>query len=242
VQREFFGKETMNILDIIFPKRCPFCDGVIPPGWQICDDCTGKAELVTEPVCKRCGKPIENSRREYCGDCERKKHFYDAGKAVFVYQGAVQRSLYRFKYANRREYASFYGEMACIQYARWISTLGIEAVIPIPLHRKRRQERGYNQAELLADEIGRRMGIPVEKKLLLRCLNTRPQKELDDRERKKNLKKAFIITQNIVQLRKVLLVDDIYTTGSTVDAAAECLKKSGIQKVYVLCISIGRGH
>ena len=74
----------MNILDIIFPKRCPFCDGVIPPGWQICDDCTGKAELVTEPVCKRCGKPIENSRREYCGDCERKKHFYDEEENMYV--------------------------------------------------------------------------------------------------------------------------------------------------------------
>ena len=147
--------------------------------------------------------------------------------------------------------------MACIQYARWISRLGIDAIIPVPLHRKRRRERGYNQAELFAKEIGKRTGIPVETKLLYRCINTRPQKELNDQERKKNLKKAFTIAQNIVQLRKVLLValgraivchpkvllvDDIYTTGSTVDAAAECLKVSGIQEVYVLCISIGRGH
>ena len=130
----------------------------------------------------------------------------------------------------------------CIQYARWISRLGIDAIIPVPLHRKRRRERGYNQAELFAKEIGKRTGIPVETKLLYRCINTRPQKELNDQERKKNLKKAFTIAQNIVQLRKVLLVDDIYTTGSTVDAAAECLKVSGIQEVYVLCISIGRGH
>ena len=98
------------------------------------------------------------------------------------------------------------------------------------------------RAELFAKEIGKRTGIPVETKLLYRCINTRPQKELNDQERKKNLKKAFTIAQNIVQLRKVLLVDDIYTTGSTVDAAAECLKVSGIQEVYVLCISIGRGH
>lgn len=133
-------------------------------------------------------------------------------------------------------------KMACIQYARWISRLGIDAIIPVPLHRKRRRERGYNQAELFAKEIGKRTGIPVETKLLYRCINTRPQKELNDQERKKNLKKAFTIAQNIVQLRKVLLVDDIYTTGSTVDAAAECLKVSGIQEVYVLCISIGRGH
>lgn len=240
--KESFGKEIMNILDIIFPRRCPLCDEVIPPDEKICPECIGKAELVQEPVCKRCGKPIGNARKEYCGDCDRKKHFFDSGKAVFVYQGAVQHSLYRFKYANRREYAAFYGKMACIQYARWISRLGVDAIIPVPLHRKRRRERGYNQAELFAKEIGKRTGIPVETKLLYRCINTRPQKELNDQERKKNLKKAFTIAQNIVQLRKVLLVDDIYTTGSTVDAAAECLKVSGIQEVYVLCISIGRGH
>ena len=210
--KESFGKEIMNILDIIFPRRCPLCDEVIPPDGKICPECIGNAELVQEPVCKRCGKPIGNARKEYCGDCDRKKHFFDSGKAVFVYQGAVQHSLYRFKYANRREYAAFYGKMACIQ------------------------------AELFAKEIGKRTGIPVETKLLYRCINTRPQKELNDQERKKNLKKAFTIAQNIVQLRKVLLVDDIYTTGSTVDAAAECLKVSGIQEVYVLCISIGRGH
>ena len=105
--KESFGKEIMNILDIIFPRRCPLCDEVIPPDGKICPECIGKAELVQEPVCKRCGKPIGNARKEYCGDCDRKKHFFDSGKAVFVYQGAVQHSLYRFKYANRREYAAF---------------------------------------------------------------------------------------------------------------------------------------
>lgn len=137
--KESFGKEIMNIFDIIFPRRCPLCDEVIPPDGKICPECIGKAELVKEPVCKRCGKPIGNARKEYCGDCDRKKHFFDSGKAVFVYQGAVQHSLYRFKYANRREYAAFYGKMACIQYARWISRLGIDAIIPVPLHRKRQE-------------------------------------------------------------------------------------------------------
>lgn len=73
--KESFGKEIMNILDIIFPRRCPLCDEVIPPDGEICPECIGKAELVQEPVCKRCGKPIGNARKEYCGDCDRKKHF-----------------------------------------------------------------------------------------------------------------------------------------------------------------------
>lgn len=73
--KESFGKEIMNILDIIFPRRCPLCDEVIPPDGKICPECIGNAELVQEPVCKRCGKPIGNARKEYCGDCDRKKHF-----------------------------------------------------------------------------------------------------------------------------------------------------------------------
>lgn len=105
-----------------------------------------------------------------------------------------------------------------------------------------RRERGYNQAELFAKEIRKTYRNSGRNEIAISEYKYRPQKELNDQERKKNLKKAFTIAQNIVQLRKVLLVDDIYTTGSTVDAAAECLKVSGIQDVYVLCISIGRGH
>ena len=230
--KESFGKEIMNILDIIFPRRCPLCDEVIPPDGKICPECIGNAELVQEPVCKRCGNPLGMPGRNTVVTVTG-KNIFDSGKAVFGLSGAVQHSLYRFKYANRREYAAFMEKMACIQYARWISRLGIDVIIPVPLHRKRRRERGYNQAELFAKEIGKRTGIPVETKLLYRCINTRPQKELNDQERKKNLKKALQSHKNIVQLRKVLLVDDIYTTGSTVDAAAECFE--GIRNTRGLC-------
>lgn len=235
-------KLYLGALDVLFPRRCPFCDEVIPAGSLQCEDCRRKIPLIRQPVCFKCGQPLESDRSEYCMDCIRKRHSYTRGRAVYVYQGAVKTSLYRFKYGGRREYAVCYARQAADSYGGWIRDLAPEAVIPVPLHPKRRRKRGYNQAELFARALGEELGIPVRNDLIRRSVNTRPQKELNDVQRKKNLKKAFTITENIVQLKKVLLVDDIYTTGSTVDAVSALLHTAGVQQIYVLCISIGRGY
>lgn len=146
------------------------------------------------------------------------------------------------KYGNRREYGLAYAQELVRQYGGWIRRNNIQAIIPIPLHKKRRRQRGYNQADIIAKEIGRLMDLPVYAKMLLRCVQTRPQKELNDKERKNNLKKAFKIAENEVQLDHILLVDDIYTTGSTVDGAAHALREAGASSIYVVCVSIGRGY
>ncbi len=233
--------------DILFPRRCPVCDGVLPvvAAWEtsrlVCPECSAKLERVCEPACKKCGKPITDERRELCGDCERKKHEFEQGKSVFVYSGLLKNSLYRFKYGNRREYADFYGEEALRLYGKWILNRKIQVIIPIPLHRMRQRTRGYNQAELFARVLGAELDIPVRTDLMLREKNTVPQKELNEAERKNNLKNAFKITENIVHLTYILLVDDIYTTGSTIDAAALALKKAGGTHIYFICVSSGRG-
>lgn len=230
-----------RILDILYPPRCPVCTVILPAGQLICEECEKQIVYVKEPFCKSCGKPLESEREEYCYDCRRRQHTYEAGVALVVYQGAVKKSLYAFKYQNKREYVRFYAKRTAERYAEWIRRHQIEAIVPIPLHKKRKRKRGYNQAELYADELGRLMGIPVVKNGLVRTKNTRPQKELNDVQRKNNLKKAFKCNPDIVQFRYVLLVDDIYTTGSTIDAAAAELKRSGVRCVYFVCISIGRG-
>ncbi len=207
----------------------------------ICPECSAKIERIQEPLCKKCGKPLDDEKRELCTDCKKKKHEFEQGKAVFVYSGGIRESLYRFKYSNRREYADFYGEEALHRYEKWILNKKIQVIVPIPLHKKRQRVRGYNQAELFARVIGARLGIPVCADLMIREKNTVPQKELNEAERKNNLKNAFKITKNIVHLFYILLVDDIYTTGSTIDAAALALKKAGGTHIYFICVSSGRG-
>lgn len=238
-----------TLLKVLYPDCCPVCgevqeqmlsdDGAI----RICPACEKKLIRVASPFCMQCGKPLESDRirREYCGDCLRGAHAFVQGRAVFVYQGAVIGSMHRLKYANRRDYAAVFAREAYEMHGGWLERIAPDALIPIPLHPKRRKERGYNQAELIAEALARFSGIPVEKKLLLRTVHTQPQKQLHARERKNNLKNAFQTSKKIVQLKKVLLVDDIYTTGSTVDAAAEALFRAGVTKVYVLCICTGGG-
>ena len=230
------------LISIFFPRRCPVCDEVIAYGEKICKTCAGKVIYIKEPACKKCGKQLENERQEYCGDCSRKRHYYEQGKAVFSYQKDMKLSMYRFKYANRREYADFFAEEALKRYGGWLLRHGIEVIVPVSMYAAKKRSRGYNQAEVFAQALGRACGIPVEKKLVIRVRNTMPQKSLNDKQRKDNLKGAFQVRTNIVKYSKILLVDDIYTTGATVDAIAELLKKSGAKEVCFLSICVGEGY
>ncbi len=236
-----------NIIQLLFPRRCPICDkamfsSVFLETQSCCLKCREIPKYIQEPVCKKCGKPIENHRAEYCYDCQKQSRVFTQGKALWLYEGKVKQSMYRFKYQNRQEYARYYGSEIVRVYGEWIEKNRIEAIIPIPLHKARKRKRGYNQAELLASEIGQEMGITVYPDYLKRVRKTRAQKNLGDEERKNNLKKAFKTQENRVQLKHILLVDDIYTTGSTMNEAALELKRTGIEQVYCVSVCIGRGY
>lgn len=230
------------LLNIFFPRRCPVCDEVILHGQKICPDCMKKLIYIKEPACKKCGKQLEDERQEYCGDCVRKRHYFSQGKGVFSYQKEVKLSMYRFKYSNRREYASFYADAAAEACGEWIRCHKFEAIVPIPMYPGKKRSRGYNQAEVFAKELGRVLRIRVDNKVVRRVKNTKPLKSLSERQRKDNLKGAFQVDTNIVKYSKILLVDDIYTTGATVDAVAEVLQKAGVKEVYFLGICIGEGY
>ena len=162
------------------------------------------------------------------------------GKAVFLYKGSIKISLYRFKYSNKREYAKFFAKEAVRLYGMWIRQNGIELIVPIPMHKKKQRKRGYNQAESFARELSILTRIPIDTHLLERIKDTIPQKNLNKQERKNNLKNAFQTTKSIVQYtQRILIVDDIYTTGSTMQAVTACLKEAGAEKIFILSIAIG---
>lgn len=128
------GQILWEGLGFFYPLRCPVCDEVLEPGEMICAACRGRIWTVTEPVCKRCGKPLEDERGEYCGDCRKRTHTYRQGKAVFVYRGGIRMSMYRFKYSGRREYAAFYAKKAAELHGKWVKRNGIEVIVPIPMY------------------------------------------------------------------------------------------------------------
>lgn len=231
-----------KLLDLIYPPRCPICDEIVGEGGLVCEPCRLCLHPLTEPLCKKCGKPLSAQESEYCPDCGRKKHLYTRGRAALEYDSLMRESIGRFKYKNRREYANYYVQELLNTCGGAVNTWNIDLLIPIPLHKSRRRKRGFNQAELIAKKLGKELGIPVCTDSLLRIKKTSPQKELNDQERRSNLKNAFQVVNNHVKFKRVLLIDDIYTTGSTIDAAAAVLLEHGAEKVYFLSISIGRGY
>lgn len=221
---------------MLFPRHCPVCDRiVIPWGERICLDCLKHLKLLRSPWCMQCGKKL-TAPGEYCRDCGPGKHSYIRGRALYEYQSAAK-SIYRFKYGHRQEYAVFFGEQIVEYLGDFIRAVGPEGLVPIPLHPSRRARRGYNQAELLAREIGARTGVPVYTDWLIRVKNTIPLKQLSPKERQNNLKKAFKIAGNDVKLKVAILVDDIYTTGATIDEAAKILKQAGVESIYFIALA-----
>ena len=230
-----------KVISLLFPRRCPVCDRAVKPyGALACRECEAKVRYVTEPVCYKCGKPLEDDTKEYCYDCAHTRHYYDRGFSLFEYR-SVADSIYRFKYKGRQEYAPWYGEKICERLGNTIRAIDPDALIPVPIHKSKMRTRGYNQAFLLAREISGRMNIPVYDGLIIRDKKTAPLKEYTPAERNNILRGAFKITANDVKLKTIIIIDDIYTTGATMDEVSESVKTVGAQKVYFITLAIGKG-
>ena len=230
-----------GIADAIYPKTCPFCDRIIKREQDICVECYSKLRYIEEPYCKKCGKQLHKQEVEYCYDCATSIHIYKKGMAVFAYNDMVSKSIYRFKYHNRRYYAKAYGYAMAKRCGEMIKSWQPDVLIPVPIHSKKMQKRGYNQAELIARELSALINIPIDNRCLRRTRHTKAQKELNRNERKKNLEKAFKISSNVVEYKKIVLIDDIYTTGSTIDECAKVLMEAGVKEVFFISLSIGAG-
>ena len=168
-----------------------------------------------------CGKPLKDETEEYCPDCGKRL----AGKHV----------------DSRNPQRSALDQGRSLWLHREPVSGALYRFIPVPLHPSRRRKRGFNQAEILAEELGKLCGIPVETDVLFRIRKTAPQKVLGREGRMKNLRGAFGVSAGWNPCGNVLLIDDIYTTGATLERAAAVLKKAGVQKVFFLTISIGQG-
>lgn len=235
------------ITGIIYPERCPLCGNVMYTGSDsgTCKECYEKAEYTGDSFCMKCGKPVSEDR-EFCIDCTGKKTSFICGRAVFVYDKCMQTSMAEFKYYGRAEYAKFYAKEMFKKYESWIKNISPDALIPVPVHEERKLKRGYNQAQLIANWLGKLTGIEVISNLLIRKKATNPQKGLSDKERRRNLYNAFDVVKEHKELyhriKCVIIVDDIYTTGSTIEECSYVLKRVHINDIYFLCTCIGKRY
>ncbi len=233
------GKELLNIL---YPRRCPICEKLLfRDEALICRSCARSLPFAREPLCVCCGKPVGSDEQLLCPDCEIHPHIYNEGRAVFLYEKGVRASINRLKFFNRREYVPFYSLCLSMLLHEKNMYWHAQCLAPIPMHPKKRAQRGFDQAALLATGLSRISGLPVLNDLLVRKRYTASSKKLGRTARRKNLRGVFCVRQGLQVPESVILIDDIYTTGATMDEAALALRRAGVKRIYFLTVCIGRG-
>lgn len=231
-----------DIADIIFPPRCVTCNVLLDEGEgpHFCSVCTGHIGFIGRPLCPRCGVPFAGGDTDdhLCGDCLMHEPPFSIARALGRYEGTLLHAIHRFKYGGKIALGEILGAlMAEFPYPRF-SFAHYSLLIPVPLHPKRLRQRMFNQSVILARTIGKHVSLPLEIMTLRRSVYTEPQVNLGKSERKLNVSGAFVVDRadRIVDER-IILVDDVYTTGSTVKECATALKKSGAEEVAVLTLA-----
>ena len=236
------------IKKFIFPSRCVVCDTILPYGDKIenefiCDECRKGIEFIKSPSCKKCGAAINIDDGGYCPRCKKDMHNnFIYGFGLCRYNDVVKESLHRIKYDGRKEYIDFYGKMIAKAFRKKFMAIDPDCFIPVPIHKKRLVKRNFNQATVLAESISDELkkydiDIPVNENIIFRKKNTTVLNKLDEADRKEELVDAFTINA-IESVEKAIIIDDIYTTGSTIDRIAAKLKSAGIKEIYFTVIAI----
>lgn len=232
-----------SAVDLLFPPRCVACNRL---GAWLCESCMAQIKVICPPLCGRCGLPLGDtgaggSIPVRCGRCRQLPQEWEALLAYAFHDGALREAIHLFKYEDMRCLAPLFGELMASGW-RLLSPGGWQpdVLVPIPLHLSRQRQRGYNQAALLARELGSRLGCPVVEGTLVRIKPTAPQVGLGLEERRANVRGVFGCQDGRLSGKKVLLVDDVCTTGSTLESACLAMKEAGATSVLAYTLARAR--
>lgn len=241
--KKTLSKIAAFLTEVFAPHPCPGCGGFNHEYGVWCRGCFESLPWLRDPFCRRCGRPLRLSPKAaispLCGDCFTEPPF-DEIRSACLYEGVVAELIVRFKYSRALYLLTPLGEILLEGYLRHFGNESFHLVIPVPLHRERLRERGYNQSALLAGFLAKRRGFLVNPRAVVRKRNTIPQVKLSGRERRNNLKGAFAVPQrevNLIRGRSILLIDDVVTTGTTLVEVAKVLKQAGADRVCGLTVA-----
>ena len=231
------------IRDCIYPPFCLLCDTYCNSDDEvgICSDCLSQIHYIQNPLCNKCGKPFghEFIYNHLCGDCLSNQRYFSRARAVGLYSGILRNAVHLLKYQLNHSLATPLGILMSCRMDNVVGEFPFQAVVPVPLHPKRLRERGFNQALSLARFVSRFHSIPLDRNNLVRTRWTHTQVGLSERKRKENVKGAFVVKKDKnFHNKHILLVDDVYTSGSTVDECAKVLlKDGGARTVQILTLA-----
>ena len=230
------------MINWLYPERCPVCLRlVMPKGAMPHPACNCRLDRIREPVCLKCGIPLDSEEDEYCPVCIREPdRGWDFGRSLFPYRGVMEQALQLVKKEGTEEFVCFFAQQIKICLQSFIQQMAPECIVPVPLHSSKLRSRGFNQAELLAEALGEETGLPV-RWLLTKHKKTKDQKSLSRNQRIKNVKDAFAVDEKEIGFgvpASVLLLDDVSTTGSTLTACAKVLKAHGVTRVSYISVCV----
>ena len=230
-----------TFINTLLPPRCLKCGKVLSLQNGLCADCFNKIHFISEPMCYRCGRPfasemhLKSGAKHICGSClKEKRPLFTIRRSAFMYDDESKNLILDFKFKDKTFYAQTLANMMLIA-GKDIWALNPDMILPVPIHRLRLLKRRYNQSAVLVKYLSAKTGIAADYETLDRHENTIPQVQLSGQARRKNLKNAFaVIVPDKIKGKKIVLIDDVETTGSTLNECAKVLKKAGADKIYAL--------
>lgn len=220
----------------IYPLRCAICRGTGFNGMDICESCYHELPWITS-ACARCALPLAHdaSCRALCGHCQQKPPRFDAGLSLFRYETGAMLLVQQLKFNQRLAVSRLLGEMLLARLVQRQAVMP-DCILPVPLHRGRLRQRGFNQSIELARPLAKALAVPMDVNSVIRARDTHPQTGLDRDSRRKNMRNAFDVESSL-RYRHVAILDDVVTTGSTVNELARLLKSAGVKRVDVWSIA-----
>jgi len=236
-----------GLLNFIFPLDCKICEKPIreSKGYSICEDCFKTIELIEQPYCVKCGKPLiptvffKQNRKILCLDCKRKKYSFEFSRSTGVYDKVLKKCIHLFKYYGEKKLAKPLGKLMVDSLVKNDEfKKKIDLIIPVPLHGNDLKKRGFNQSVLLGKVIGDYLSIPVGESVLIKKKITLFQVNLSKKERKKNILRAFSVEKpEEIKGKNILILDDVFTTGATIEECAKELMKARTKNIFVLTLA-----
>lgn len=231
---------TKNALNLLFPNKCPICDNLSYKA--ICKECESKIKFINEPICLFCGRPLPSNlkSKESCRECKNKNFKFSSARSIFYYSGVIEKSIKSFKYRKNKKLAKYYIEL--IKEKNYNLKLkdfikGIDCVVCVPMHPLKKWERSYNQSEVFAILVSREFNLPFYN-ILYKKSNKQSQTFLSLKDRINNIKGEFFLKKhNLIKHKNILLIDDVFTTGATVNECSKVLKNAGVNEVKVLTLA-----
>lgn len=232
-----------GLLSFFFPQYCVSCKKYITEsaGYPLCKECEEMIQKNISPYCLVCGRPVHTNRQTLCRRCREKPFSFDLARAITLYEPPIKNAVHAFKYRKILSLRILFIHLFVEFFSSNPFFRDIDGILPVPLHQSRLREREFNQAEILARDISEFLQKPLFNKAVTREKETLPQVGLSMKERRLNLRSAFRVeNKNFLAKKKILIIDDVLTSRSTVDSLSMALRRAGSQTILVLALATGK--